>query len=140
MIFKQVNRDSLGQFRKEFNADLKTLGEKYGIIFSMGNIRFTDREFHGKLSAVLPTELNGQGQVNLQDIEKANWTLNCRLIGLTPEDFGKIFMLNGVEYKIIGLKTNNRRFPIIASRIPDGKCFKFGDDTVKLVIHTVKVF
>ena len=135
MQFNQINRDSLRQFRQEFDKDLKELGEKYGISFSIGTIRFTDREFHGKISAVLTNTVQGEGQaLTPEPPEQDIWNSVCHLYGLKPEDYGKTFMSNGKTYRLCKIKPGHSKYPLIATRIPDGKSFKFDMGMVKMML------
>jgi hypothetical protein len=136
MQFKQINRDSLRQFRQEFDKDMKALGEKYGIAFSIGTIRFTDTEFHGKISAVLTNAVQGEGQtLTPEPPEQEIWNSVCRCYGLQPEDYGKTFVSNGHTFKLCKIKPGHSKYPIIATRVPDGKSFKFDVNMVRLLIQ-----
>lgn len=46
-----INKSTLPSIRAEINAALQAVGAKHGLNFSLGNIRFTDTTFSGKLEA-----------------------------------------------------------------------------------------
>ena len=55
----------------------------------------------------------------------------CGLYGLKPEDLGKTFSsYTGEVYKIIGLKSNSRKFPILVEKISNGKKYKLPETLV----------
>jgi len=60
---------------------------------------------------------------------KRNWNLNCRRYGLKPEDLGVRFVIDGKMYITTGIKTANRKYPLLADRVMDGKGFKFPPNT-----------
>jgi len=64
--------------------------------------------------------------------EKKNWNKNCNLYGFKKEDFGKNFTHFGETYKVIGLNTKAKKFPIYGERIKDGKKFKFKAGSINL--------
>ena len=54
-----------------------------------------------------------------------DWNLNCRRYGLKPEDLGARFLIGKEWYVTTGIKTANRKYPLLADRARDGKGFKF---------------
>ena len=55
----------------------------------------------------------------------------CGLYGLKPEDLGKTFSsYTGEVYKIIGLKSNSRKFPVLVKKLSNGKKYKVPDAMV----------
>jgi hypothetical protein len=58
----------------------------------------------------------------------------CNRYGLQPTDLGRRFSARGERYEIVGLKTKAHAYPILATKIGTGKCFKFGATTVKTAL------
>ena len=52
----------------------------------------------------------------------------ANMVGLEPSDFGMEFTQRGDTYTLCGLKTRNRKFPILAKKASDGKIYKFTED------------
>ena len=52
------------------------------------------------------------------------------LYGLATGDLGKTFSQDGYTFKIVGLNTRRRRYPVVVERQPDGKRFKFGAEAI----------
>jgi hypothetical protein len=91
--------------------------------FKMKNISYSDYEFH--------TPLEVEVIDKAEDLKKDKFESYCPVCGLKPEDFGRIFIVGGKQYKIVDVKPNNRKYPVIAQRLSDGKSFKFPVDVVK---------
>lgn len=53
------------------------------------------------------------------------------LYGLEKTDLGKKFVTPEGEYKITGLNTRAHRMPVLATRLNDGKLYKFSEEHVK---------
>lgn len=54
--------------------------------------------------------------------------------GLTPDNIDDTFVTNGTQYRITGLKTRRKKFPISGERVSDGKPFKFTADQVVIAL------
>ncbi len=126
----QFNKENLKSMRDEINANLKELGESYGISFKVGNISYSETEFKASLKCTIA--LN---ETELADKEKNDFTANCLFFGLSPEDYGKEFVNSGKTFQIKGLKFNSRKYPILAKCLADGKTYKFAEDSIKKLIN-----
>lgn len=54
----------------------------------------------------------------------------CRKVGFTQNVIGQSFTQNGSLYRIVNIKTRNRKYPVIASSRLGG-LYKFSAETVK---------
>lgn len=57
--------------------------------------------------------------------EKDTFALYAPTFGLRADDFGRTFTFRSRTYKIVGCAPKSFKFPILGSRLPDGKTFKF---------------
>lgn len=57
--------------------------------------------------------------------ERDSFVLHAPHIGLKADDFGKTFTFRKRTYKITGCRPKSYKYPIMGSRVPDGKTFKF---------------
>jgi len=89
-------------------------------------------ETHG-LEAVKDA-LNGILRKEKRDEASANWDIYCRRYGFEPEHLGNVFHLGKNSYKITGLKTANRKYPILADDLANGKSYKFSPESVRLAL------
>ena len=62
--------------------------------------------------------------------DKATWTRCAPVYGIPADAFGSVFRANGTEYRIAGIVTRRPKFPILGTRVSDGKRFKFTADVV----------
>lgn len=93
------------------NDELKTLIDKYGI----------DR---------VKSSLESFLEDDMENEFKKEWNFNCRRYGFEKDDLGKMFYISNEGYEIIGLKTRNRKYPILAKN-SKGTIFKFDHVLVK---------
>jgi len=89
-------------------------------------------ETHG-LEAV-KNALNEVLRAERKDAASKDWDIYCRRYGFEPEHLGKIFHLGKNSYKITGLKTANRKYPILADSLINGKSYKFEAAAVKMAL------
>ena len=103
------------------------LNEKFANRFEFKQIsgRYNDISLTLKLEIA---EINENGKVE-SAIER-DFQEYARFYGLQLTDLGRTFTSNGKRYKISGCKPRNIRYPILGTRVPDGKRFKFTVDTV----------
>ena len=121
------DKNTLSMVRSRFEKLAKEFQEETGIALKMGNIRYDSNSFTTKLQGYT-TVVHGDGEVVSPD--KIEWDKNCEYFGFSKQDFGRTFKnLNGT-YKIVGIKTRNRKYPII--------CEKNGKNRYKMTVEQVK--
>ncbi len=54
--------------------------------------------------------------------------------GLSPDDFGREFSTGRDRFRVAGLNPRRPRYPVSATRIPDGKGYKFTAENVALLL------
>lgn len=118
----------LKEIRKDVDEALKTVGDKYGIDLSLGNISYTKDSFTGKLLA--EKRLSSD---EVEDKKRKEWNNNCSIYGFTKEDYQKTFEHKGKIYALIGFATSRPKFCVIAKDIKTGKEMLFTKQ-VKLYI------
>ena len=62
--------------------------------------------------------------------DKAQWKRHASMYGLPVDAFGTVFRSNGTEYRICGISTRRPKYPVLGTRVSDGKKFKFTADVV----------
>ena len=118
------DRTNCKLMRQEIDQALSVVGQKYGVSFEGGNIRFTSHSFSMKLTGNVVDKSMPAGGKTSND-----FNLYCRQFGLEPSDLGRVFNHRGTAYKVAGLKPQSYKFPILGERY-DGKRFKFMASTV----------
>jgi len=125
MKITNFNRENLNSIRSEFEKELKVIGNKFGISFNVNTIRFTEKSMHCKLEGNISDNGSNESFLAIEFKEK------CHKYGLKSEDLYKTFSSNDKSFKIIGLKVRNRKYPIIAVNILNGKSYKFSIHQIK---------
>lgn len=120
------DRTKIKSLRKEINSALEVVGQKHGLVFNLGSITFGQNSFGCRLEVA--SSENGESVYAVAFKEK------CAKYGLLPSELGKEFWSNGNRFKITGLKTRNRKYPILADRTGDGKGYKFSATQVIIAL------
>jgi hypothetical protein len=95
------------------------LGKKFDVTFHAGTCRYSETEMNYKLKVTI------NDQKILQDKKLSDWNKYYQLYGFRKEDFGKKFILQGNQYKIVGLNVKKPKFSLEGERVEDGKIFLF---------------
>ncbi len=129
-----MSKRTLGKLREKLQAVLNDadLSEFGDMAVSIGQISYTGGEI---FPVTLKVEVAKKGDGGIVESRIArDFKNNAGLYGLEPDDLGKTFEQNGETFTIKGLKTRNRKFPIIAEN-NKGQSYKFGEQMVKLMLR-----
>ena len=121
----KFTRDELRNFRTDFEKAVSQLAEDYNIEIDLGNIGFTQNEFHGKITCVR----NGKQD----EIARKQFEAYCGWDGLSPEDFGKTFSWGKKTFTISGWNPRARK-DMVVLKGADGKSYKATPEQVKAFI------
>ncbi len=120
------------KFLKDFTAyAVGVLGEeasKHGMTISYKGGSFAR---DGSLATIKFEMLAPNASGEIESPEAKDFKRYAKQYGFEPEDLGSEFTHRGEKFRITGLKTRRRRFPISAERIKDGRGFKFPVEAVK---------
>ena len=112
----QAIEQALTEVGKEFGISLKYEGGRY----SATNCTF-------KIEASV---IGGDGKVVTREVEDFN--RYCGLYNLLPKDLGKtITTAEGDRYTLVGLAMKSSKFPILATKLSNGKVYKLLESTVQ---------
>ena len=115
------NRSNLKQLRKEFQDAINAVAERNGIKADFGSIRFGDDEFTVKMTV----ETTGNKAAKIEKA-KNGFGMDAFRVGLKEDSLGKTFKSNGRTFKITGVKTRRRSYPVSAVEVGGrGGSFKF---------------
>jgi len=123
-----IDRALLRILKAEINTEIEKVGQKYGISLRVGNGNYTPETFTLKLEGGVI--VNGIAI----DKDRQAFKANALYVGLAPNDLGREFNFQGKVYKIVGLKTSSKKYPVIASNLATGKKFKFAVADVKALL------
>jgi hypothetical protein len=114
-----ITKNSVILVRDELAKALKVL-ESFGFNASIdGSIQYSDSSISLKINVV---ELVKTEDGDSLSPDAINYLNKCSVFGLEKELLGKEFIFNGQKYKLIGLLSNSRKYPILCEC--NGKCYK----------------
>jgi len=124
-----LDRIKIKQLRIDLNTALEQIGKKYDLIINTGTIRFNETSFRVKIegeSSEAPVEITFDGDTIPQDAEdqkipqdtedqkiRKDFQTYAKIFGLDPSDLDKTVIVYGLHHTIVGLKPNNRKYPVI---------------------------
>lgn len=115
-----INKQTCQLIRDRANAALQPLAAELGITINIGNGTFDPGV--GTFTAKF--------EVSNPDSGRLEWERNCTLYGFAPEDHGTTFYSAGDDFIITGINPRAKTMPVLATRVSDGKTFKFATTTV----------
>jgi hypothetical protein len=115
-----ITKNTLKLLREDINQALKEVGEKHNVSLNTGNCSYDAQQATFKLGVVANSE---DGKVVTKS--ELDFYEHCESFGLSKADFGKKYKVNGKVCEINGLKPRSYKFPILATDIKTGVCYKF---------------
>jgi len=129
MSFTQFNRMGHRDLSAQIATELKALGQRLGIDFTVGGgqIGATDLTIKVVARSADPSIAEAQAR---QELDQYG-----RYYGLTGADYGTIFTsANGGQFKLTGVSPNRPKYPIDATCVRTGKPFKHTKSVVALIV------
>lgn len=120
-----LSKQEFAKFRLEIELALKGLANKYDMDIKAGKIKYTNNSFSLVLDAT-------RKEIDGKPYEQAEFEKWAVIYGFEPEDYGKIFNMNGKTFTLYGFNTSARTMLILA-RDKDGRNYKFGAEVKKLL-------
>jgi len=68
------------------------------------------------------------------DPERMMFEVLAEEFGLSPDDFGREFSNGREHFRVAGIDPRRPKYPVSATRIPDGKGYKFTAENVALLL------
>jgi hypothetical protein len=123
MKMTEIDRTSCLKLRTEALDALKVVADKYGLAVSHKGGRFSPENYTLNIDF---TVLTGDGP----DAIPATFARDAARVGIPTDCYGKTFTSRGKTFKITGIKTRNRKYPVLATSLVDGRSYKFDTWTV----------
>ena len=105
-----LDKENIRTLHWQLEAVLQDWGKENGLGMKVGSLRYSKDGFRMTVEGAV---LSGE----VASFEKANFIRHCSKYGLTPEDFGREFTNGDGVYRICGIKTSNRKYPILAENV-----------------------
>lgn len=123
-----MNKQKVKELREKIRAHLNELD--LGVNIELGNASFDETSCRIRLEI---SEIRGDGMT--MDGDAQAYLSLAHYYDMNPEWLGKTFNTPWAdgEYTLLGMRTRNRKYPIIATR--NGKRYKLPTESVKLAFN-----
>lgn len=129
MAITKFTRPTLDLLTADVMHAIAQVAQKHGIDVQKGRGTFGDNNFTMKLEFSV---MGDDGKAVTR--ESADFKRYADAYGLDADDLGKVFRVSGHDYRIVGLSTKAKKYPILADRTNGDGTYKFPADTVKLAL------
>lgn len=125
---EKMNKEYFNNFRNDVKEALKAVAEKYGVEINPTNIKYDDIDFTLTLEVV--RLVNGTS-----DADESLWSYYYKAYGFEREDYGKTVIVDNEEFKISGIDSKSKKYPIILTRVKDNKKYGYSIASVKEALN-----
>lgn len=108
--------------RADIKRALKEVEAKYGFTAELGRITYDNTGFRGKFTATKAVASSTNPERSLPP-EHVVFNTICAQYGLKPEFLNRYFTSNGTQYRLIGAKAGQRKYPFLVEG-PSGGRYK----------------
>lgn len=117
-----MDKREIEKIRREIELVLKEVGERNGMEIKIsGGIIYYETSFK--------CGIEGVKEGAETEIERA-FKRNAKYYKMTSGDLGKKFLFRGRTFKILGWKTRNSKYPVVAEEEKSGMKYKFTPEVV----------
>lgn len=128
---ESFNPANLRLLRQLLEKHLAAVEAEVGVKVVVGGARYSDSTVTFKVDLNIVAE-NGV----VHDRYRDEYTQLARIYGLDPEWIDREFTdRTGTKFRISGLNTRKRKFPVIVARVTDGKKFLYNIDTIRFALE-----
>jgi hypothetical protein len=130
-MIKEFDKKNLNTLRADFDQAIAEVAKKHGIVIRLGNIRYDSVKATSKVEFAVTTAPDGTTTANSQEaLRAADFSRYAASFGLKPDQYGAIIKHGRESYKLVGFSPRSTRFPILATRLSDGKTFKLPESAI----------
>lgn len=122
-----ITKDSVDDFRKDFEAAIEAIQEKYDVTVDLGNITYYPDRFSARLEVK-----NGRDadEVASADFDANVWKFEY--LGYRKGMYMQVVIGNdGEQYALERLNVRAKKYPIEVIRLADGMHYKVGTGFIK---------
>lgn len=113
-----MDKNRVIQISDKIKKALLDISESEGVQISIGPISFSQTSFTTKITGI-----------EVGNVDKSNLLMSKRY-GFTQNIVGMQFESKFGKFIIDGFKPSNRKYPVLATRVSDGKQYKFKKDSI----------
>lgn len=112
---KKFDKSNVEAVRREVMDAVKMVLAKRGIDPAYMGGRYSDEKFSLKI------DLNIMAESSMGEAMPASFPKDAARVGIPINCFGREFDLRGIRYRVCGIKTRNRKYPVIATALSGPK-------------------
>ena len=109
-----LTRAKVKTLRAELDKAFAAIEKKHGVEFSLGTIRFSDTDFRGTLKCVSADK----------DAGRKMFQRDALRVGLKKTAYGKTFTHIGRDYRVVGVNTRAKKYPVQVEDVASGGTYK----------------
>ena len=132
MKIDTFNKASCRVLRNVVEETLQEVAKEHGVCIKVGSGSFSGNNFTFKVEA----SVIGANGIALSK-EAESFKMLAKAYNLEASDLHREFTFRGDAYKIKGLSSRSEKFPILATKLSDGKTFKFPSDLISELLKKV---
>jgi hypothetical protein len=122
---KSFDKRNVEKVQREVMAAVEAVMHKYGVKPNYKGGRYSPVRFSLNIDLDLLAESPSGEEM------PASFPRDAMRVGLPAHCYGKVCVVNGRRYKITGIKTRNRKYPVLATLLVDGKQYKLPVSSVR---------
>lgn len=111
-------RAKVKTLRADIDKALAAVEKKHGVEFNLGTIRFSDTDFRGTLKCVSSDS----------DAGRKMFERDALRVGLKKTSYGKEFTFRARKYRVVGVNTRAKKYPVKVADVATGGTYKMGLD------------
>jgi len=119
-----LDRSTIKKLHEDLEKAVAEVGQKYGLVTTTGTMRFGQRFFRVRVEgrAIEEVPPTSAAPVVSQDaMMESDFRHYATMFGMKPEDLGKRITVDGKSVKIVGLKLQYHKYPIIVEGSQGGR-------------------
>jgi len=120
-----ITREKILQVQNKIKQAIAQIEKDENVKIDFGSLSFNPQKYSTSMTVS-----------TLEKSERVESVLErtCRAIGFTQNVINMTFDFRGDKYEITDIKTQNRKYPVIATETRTKKGYKFSVDTVKKLL------
>jgi len=129
----KITKDNIDMIKTRILEALLPVGEELGLSFDFGRGTYNPNNFVTQLEVMIDNDDGVAMSREATDFQQHSWKY-----GLRSDQLGAVFPSDNSDYRIVGCKIKNRKYPIIVEDINSGNRYKFAASAVKAAVDKVE--
>lgn len=125
-----INEAKITEIQNQLKEAIKKIEQENNVTINFGSISYNSAYYTSNMK-VITNEKSERVSGVFESI--------CKKLGFSQNIIGMQFENKGSIYKIVDIKTRNRKYPVIAESMSNGKMYKYSVTHVKSLIGGDKI-